>query len=127
MRSEKEGVGGSGAAVAARGPSGREKVSAVEVQFRRESPRREPEVPPASSFACGGGTSKPREEKKTVLSKVGGQGAGQASLAIGGGSSTGWVEAKTERCVQTSREEVILSGVGRGQGEAGSSAGGRRS
>ncbi|XP_047576488.1 regulator of nonsense transcripts 3A isoform X12 [Lutra lutra] len=70
MRSEKEGVGGSGAAVAAQGPSGREKVSAVEVQFRRESPRREPEVPPASSFACGGGTSKPREEKKTVLSKV---------------------------------------------------------
>ncbi|XP_045884185.1 regulator of nonsense transcripts 3A isoform X6 [Meles meles] len=70
MRSEKEGVGGSGAAVAARGPSGREKVSAVEVQFRRESPRREPEEPPTSSFDCGGGTSKPREEKKTVLSKV---------------------------------------------------------
>uniref|UniRef100_A0A8C7C233 UPF3A regulator of nonsense mediated mRNA decay n=1 Tax=Neovison vison TaxID=452646 RepID=A0A8C7C233_NEOVI len=77
MRSEKEGVGGSGAAVAARGPSGREKVSAVEVQFRRESPRREPEAPPASAFGCGGGTSKPREEKKTVLSKVGGEGAGK--------------------------------------------------
>ncbi|XP_057162860.1 regulator of nonsense transcripts 3A isoform X6 [Ursus arctos] len=70
MRSEKEGVGGSGAAVAARGSSGREKLSAVEVQFRRESPRREPEVPPTSSFGCGGVTGKPREEKKTVLSKV---------------------------------------------------------
>ncbi|XP_034521437.1 regulator of nonsense transcripts 3A isoform X3 [Ailuropoda melanoleuca] len=69
MRSEKEGVGGSGAAVAARGSSGREKPSAVEVQFRRESPRREPEVPPDSSFGCGGVTGKPREEK-TVLSKV---------------------------------------------------------
>nr|XP_054362400.1 regulator of nonsense transcripts 3A isoform X1 [Mirounga angustirostris] len=70
MRSEKEGVGGSGVAVAARDPSGREKLSAGEVQFRRESPRREPEVPPASSFGSGGGTGKPREEKKTVLSKV---------------------------------------------------------
>nr|XP_025730325.1 regulator of nonsense transcripts 3A isoform X4 [Callorhinus ursinus] len=70
MRSEKEGVGGSGVAVAARGPSGREKLSAVEVQFRRESPRREPEGPAASSFDCGGGAGKPREEKKTVLSKV---------------------------------------------------------
>ncbi|XP_035951003.1 regulator of nonsense transcripts 3A isoform X9 [Halichoerus grypus] len=70
MRSEKEGVGGSGVAVAARDPSGREKLSAGEVQFRRESPRREPEVPPTSSFGCGGGTGKPREEKKTVLSKV---------------------------------------------------------
>uniref|UniRef100_A0A8C8WJ33 UPF3A regulator of nonsense mediated mRNA decay n=1 Tax=Panthera leo TaxID=9689 RepID=A0A8C8WJ33_PANLE len=70
MRSEKEGAGGPGAAVAARGPSGREKPSAVEVQFRRESPRREPEAPPASFFVCGDGTCKHREEKKTVLSKV---------------------------------------------------------
>ncbi|XP_021551617.1 regulator of nonsense transcripts 3A isoform X3 [Neomonachus schauinslandi] len=70
MRSEKEGVGGSGVAVAARDLSGREKLSAGEVQFRRESPRREPEVPPASSFGSGGGTGKPREEKTTVLSKV---------------------------------------------------------
>lgn len=84
MRSEKEGVGGSGAAVAARGSSGREKPSAVEVQFRRESPRREPEVPPDSSFGCGGVTGKPREEK-TVLSKVG-EGEGQTNLARGGGS-----------------------------------------
>ncbi|XP_043439673.1 regulator of nonsense transcripts 3A isoform X2 [Prionailurus bengalensis] len=70
MRSEKEGAGGPGAAVAARGPSGREKPSAVEVQFRRESPRREPEAPPASFFVCGDGICKHREEKKTVLSKV---------------------------------------------------------
>ncbi|KAF0884871.1 regulator of nonsense transcripts 3A isoform X1 [Crocuta crocuta] len=70
MGSEKEGAGGPGAAVAARCPSGREKLSAVEVQFRRESPRREPEAPPASSLGCGGGTCKPREERKTVLSKV---------------------------------------------------------
>lgn len=105
MRSEKEGVGGSGVAVAARDPSGREKLSAGEVQFRRESPRREPEVPPTSSFGCGGGTGKPREEKKTVLSKVGGGRAGQTNLARGGGSSTGWVEARTEWCVQTSRDE----------------------
>uniref|UniRef100_A0A673U141 UPF3A regulator of nonsense mediated mRNA decay n=1 Tax=Suricata suricatta TaxID=37032 RepID=A0A673U141_SURSU len=70
MRSEKEGTGGPGPAVAARCPSGREKPSAVEVLFRRESPRREPEAPPASSLGCGSGTCKPREEKKTVLSKV---------------------------------------------------------
>ncbi|XP_045338836.1 regulator of nonsense transcripts 3A isoform X3 [Leopardus geoffroyi] len=70
MRSEKEAAGGPGAAVAARGPSGREKPSAVEVQFRRESPRREPEAPPASFFVCGDGICKHREEKKTVLSKV---------------------------------------------------------
>lgn len=119
MRSEKEGVGGSGAAVAARGSSGREKLSAVEVQFRRESPRREPEVPPTSSFGCGGVTGKPREEKKTVLSKVG-EGAGQTNLARGGGSSTGWVEARTGGQVRANlaRRGIVLSEVGRGQGLA---------
>ncbi|XP_010591894.2 regulator of nonsense transcripts 3A isoform X4 [Loxodonta africana] len=84
MRSEKEAAGGAGAtgaAVAARGSSGREKPSAptprggpaMEVQFRWESPRREPEMPSASASSCrggGGGAGKPREEKRTVLSKV---------------------------------------------------------
>ncbi|KAM4862549.1 regulator of nonsense transcripts 3A isoform X3 [Urocitellus parryii] len=69
MRSEKERAGGPGATVGTRGPGGREKLSAAEVQFRRESPRREPE-PPASSSGCGGGAGKPREEKRTALSKV---------------------------------------------------------
>uniref|UniRef100_A0A8C4MWC4 UPF3 domain-containing protein n=1 Tax=Equus asinus TaxID=9793 RepID=A0A8C4MWC4_EQUAS len=63
MRSEKEAARGPGAALAARGPSGREKPSAMEVQFRRESP-------PTTSYGCGGGADKPREEKRTVLSKV---------------------------------------------------------
>uniref|UniRef100_A0A9L0RLC0 UPF3A regulator of nonsense mediated mRNA decay n=1 Tax=Equus caballus TaxID=9796 RepID=A0A9L0RLC0_HORSE len=63
MRSEKEAARGLGAALAARGPSGREKPSAMEVQFRRESP-------PTTSSGCGGGADKPREEKRTVLSKV---------------------------------------------------------
>ncbi|XP_049712942.1 regulator of nonsense transcripts 3A isoform X2 [Elephas maximus indicus] len=84
MRSEREAAGGAGAtgaAVAARGSSGREKPSALtprggpamEVQFRWESPRREPEMPSASASSCrggGGGAGKPREEKRTVLSKV---------------------------------------------------------
>ncbi|KAG8505446.1 Regulator of nonsense transcripts 3A, partial [Galemys pyrenaicus] len=70
MRSEKEGAGGPGAAVAARGPSGKEKLPALEVQFRRESPRREPEAPPTPSPGCGSGAGKPREEKRTVLSKL---------------------------------------------------------
>ncbi|XP_032102250.1 regulator of nonsense transcripts 3A isoform X1 [Sapajus apella] len=70
MRSEKEGAGGPRAAVAARGPSGREKLTAVEVQFHRDSPQREPETPPTSSSGCGGGAGKPREEKRTALSKV---------------------------------------------------------
>ncbi|VTJ85048.1 Hypothetical predicted protein [Marmota monax] len=69
MRSEKERAGGPGATVGTRGPGGREKLSAAEVQFRRESPRREPETP-ASSSGCGGGARKPREEKRTALSKV---------------------------------------------------------
>nr|XP_054108063.1 regulator of nonsense transcripts 3A isoform X3 [Callithrix jacchus] len=70
MRSEKEGAGGPRAAAAARGPSGREKPSAVEVQFYRDSPQRQPETPPTSSSGCGGGAGKPREEKRTALSKV---------------------------------------------------------
>ncbi|XP_038287501.1 regulator of nonsense transcripts 3A isoform X5 [Canis lupus familiaris] len=69
MRSEKEGVGGPGAAVPGRGPSGRERQSAVGVQFRRESPWREAEAHPALSSGGGVGTGKPREEK-TALSKV---------------------------------------------------------
>ncbi|XP_045422678.1 regulator of nonsense transcripts 3A isoform X2 [Lemur catta] len=63
MRSQ-EGVGGPGTAVAARGPSGREKLPALEGQLRHESPRQEPETPPASS------SGKHREEKTTALSKV---------------------------------------------------------
>uniref|UniRef100_A0A2K6U5D9 UPF3A regulator of nonsense mediated mRNA decay n=1 Tax=Saimiri boliviensis boliviensis TaxID=39432 RepID=A0A2K6U5D9_SAIBB len=70
MRSEKEGPGGPRAAVAARGPSGREKPSVVEVQFHRDSPQREPETPPTSSSGCGGGAGKHREEKRTALSKL---------------------------------------------------------
>ncbi|XP_072617246.1 regulator of nonsense transcripts 3A isoform X4 [Vulpes vulpes] len=69
MRSEEEGVGGPGAAVPGRGPSGREKQSAGEVRFRRESPWREAEAHPASSSGGGASMGKPREEK-TVLSKV---------------------------------------------------------
>ncbi|XP_011533146.1 regulator of nonsense transcripts 3A isoform X1 [Homo sapiens] len=70
MRSEKEGAGGLRAAVAARGPSGREKLSALEVQFHRDSQQQEAETPPTSSSGCGGGAGKPREEKRTALSKV---------------------------------------------------------
>nr|XP_055216265.1 regulator of nonsense transcripts 3A isoform X2 [Gorilla gorilla gorilla] len=70
MRSEKEGAGGPRAAVAARGPSGREKLSALEVQFHRASQQQEAETPPTSSSGCGGGAGKPREEKRTALSKV---------------------------------------------------------
>ncbi|XP_072832727.1 regulator of nonsense transcripts 3A isoform X3 [Vicugna pacos] len=69
MRSE-EGAGGPGASVAARGPSGREKPSPAEAQFLHDSPRREPEAPVASFSGCWGGVDKPREEKRTVLSKV---------------------------------------------------------
>ncbi|KAM9674648.1 regulator of nonsense transcripts 3A isoform 3-T3 [Dama dama] len=69
MRSE-DGAGGPGVAVATRGPSGREKPSSAESQFRRESPRREAEAPLASFSSCGSGAGKPREEKRTVLSKV---------------------------------------------------------
>nr|XP_012384965.1 regulator of nonsense transcripts 3A isoform X2 [Dasypus novemcinctus] len=82
MRSEKEaagGVGGCGAAPA-RASSGREKPpapaprggQAVELQFRRESPRREAETPPFAS-GCGGGgggAGKSREERRASLSKV---------------------------------------------------------
>ncbi|XP_036687986.1 regulator of nonsense transcripts 3A isoform X2 [Balaenoptera musculus] len=70
MRSEKEGEVGPGVAVTTRGPSGKEKPSPTESHFRRESQRREPEAPVASSSGCGGGAVKPREEKRTVLSKV---------------------------------------------------------
>uniref|UniRef100_A0A2K5CF91 UPF3A regulator of nonsense mediated mRNA decay n=1 Tax=Aotus nancymaae TaxID=37293 RepID=A0A2K5CF91_AOTNA len=70
MRSEKDGAGGPRAAVAARGPNGREKPSAAEVQVHRDSPQREPETPPTSSSGCGGGAGKPREEKRAALSKV---------------------------------------------------------
>nr|KAF6428733.1 UPF3A regulator of nonsense mediated mRNA decay [Rousettus aegyptiacus] len=70
MRSKKEAVAGPGAAVAARGRSGREKRSSVEVQSRRESPQREPGALLASSSSCGGSAGKAREEKRTVLSKV---------------------------------------------------------
>nr|XP_034792986.1 regulator of nonsense transcripts 3A isoform X2 [Pan paniscus] len=70
MRSEKEGAGGLRAAVAARGPSGREKLSALEVQFHRDSQQQEAETAPTSSSGCGGGAGKPREEKRTALSKV---------------------------------------------------------
>ncbi|XP_075865738.1 regulator of nonsense transcripts 3A isoform X2 [Microcebus murinus] len=69
MRSQ-EGVGSPGTAVAARGPSGREKLSALEGPFRHELPRQEPETPPASSSGCGGGVGKHHEEKTTALSKV---------------------------------------------------------
>uniref|UniRef100_A0A8C3W5S7 UPF3A regulator of nonsense mediated mRNA decay n=1 Tax=Catagonus wagneri TaxID=51154 RepID=A0A8C3W5S7_9CETA len=70
MRSEKEGAGGPGVAVAARGPSAREKPSPAETQICRESLRREPEAPLASSSGSGGNGGQPREEKRTVLSKV---------------------------------------------------------
>ncbi|KAM7328890.1 hypothetical protein ACRRTK_012982 [Alexandromys fortis] len=68
MRSE-EGAGGPGAALSARGPSWREKLSAPEAQFRLESPRRESALAPAPSFSESG-AGKPREEKRTALSKV---------------------------------------------------------
>ncbi|XP_037662461.1 regulator of nonsense transcripts 3A [Choloepus didactylus] len=78
MRSENEAAGGAegfGAAVAARGSSGRVKPPAsaprggpaMEIQLRRE-----PETPPFTS-GCGGGGSgagKSREEKRAILSKV---------------------------------------------------------
>ncbi|XP_069858650.1 regulator of nonsense transcripts 3A-like isoform X2 [Dipodomys merriami] len=70
MRSEKERTGGLAATATARGPSGREKLLAAEAQLPRESPRREPEIPPPSSSGCGSGAGKPREEKRTTLSKV---------------------------------------------------------
>ncbi|XP_054973888.1 regulator of nonsense transcripts 3A isoform X3 [Sorex araneus] len=70
MRPEKEGLGGPGAAAAARGPSGREKPSSVDVQFRWESPRRQIEGPRAPSSSGGGGAGDPREEKRPALSKV---------------------------------------------------------
>ncbi|XP_059541196.1 regulator of nonsense transcripts 3A isoform X1 [Myotis daubentonii] len=70
MRSEKEGAGGSGVAVAARSQSGRERTSAAEVHVPRESPRREAGAPPALSSSGAGSAGRPREEKKTVLSKV---------------------------------------------------------
>lgn len=68
MRSE-EGAGGPGAALSARGPIWREKLSTPEAQFRRESPRRESALAPAPSFSESG-AGKPREEKRTALSKV---------------------------------------------------------
>ncbi|XP_041910864.1 LOW QUALITY PROTEIN: regulator of nonsense transcripts 3A [Arvicola amphibius] len=65
----EEGAGGPGAALSARGPSWREKLTAPEAQFRRESPRRESALAPAPSFNESG-AGKPREEKRTALSKV---------------------------------------------------------
>ncbi|EGV97129.1 Regulator of nonsense transcripts 3A [Cricetulus griseus] len=65
----EEGAGGLGTALSARGPSWREKLSAPEVPFRRESPRRDTAVAPTQSFSDSG-AGKPREEKRTALSKV---------------------------------------------------------
>ncbi|XP_047612175.1 regulator of nonsense transcripts 3A isoform X3 [Phacochoerus africanus] len=70
MRSEKEGGGGPRVAVVARGPSGREKALPAEIQICQESLRREPDTPLAPSSGSGGNGGKPREEKRTVLSKV---------------------------------------------------------
>ncbi|KAK2113187.1 regulator of nonsense transcription [Saguinus oedipus] len=70
MRSEKEGAGGPRAAAATQGRSRREKQWAVEVQFYRDLPQRQPETPPTLSSGCGGGAGTPREEKRTALSKV---------------------------------------------------------
>lgn len=78
MRSE-EGAGGLGAVLSARGPSWREKLSGAETHFRRESTRNESAAPPAPALSESG-VGKPREEKRTALSKVG---AGPASLARG--------------------------------------------
>ncbi|XP_023374966.1 regulator of nonsense transcripts 3A isoform X2 [Otolemur garnettii] len=69
MRSAER-AGGLETTVAARSPCGTDKLSTPDGQFRRESPRREPETLPASFLSCGGGVGKPREEKKTALSKV---------------------------------------------------------
>ncbi|KAM5288088.1 LOW QUALITY PROTEIN: regulator of nonsense transcripts 3A [Ctenodactylus gundi] len=71
MRSE-ETSGGPAAALPVRGAGGKEKVkvSAAGASFRRESPRREPQTPPASAPSWGGGAGKPREEKRTTPSKV---------------------------------------------------------
>ncbi|KAL6043454.1 hypothetical protein STEG23_020938 [Scotinomys teguina] len=68
MRSE-EGAGGLGEALPARVPSWREKLSGLEVPFRRESPRRESAVAPAPAFSDSV-AGKPREEKRTALSKL---------------------------------------------------------
>uniref|UniRef100_I3LNG6 UPF3A regulator of nonsense mediated mRNA decay n=1 Tax=Sus scrofa TaxID=9823 RepID=I3LNG6_PIG len=70
MRSEKEGGEGPRVAVVARGPSGREKALPAEIQICQESLRRELETPLAPSSGSGGNGGKPREEKRTVLSKV---------------------------------------------------------
>lgn len=68
MRSE-EGAGGSGAALSARGPSWREKLSSSDIHFRRDSQRNESAAPPAPT-SSESGAGKPREEKRTALSKV---------------------------------------------------------
>ncbi|KAM6179243.1 regulator of nonsense transcripts 3A isoform 2-T2 [Erethizon dorsatum] len=68
MQSE-ETSGGLGAAVSAQSAGGQEKLSAAEVQFRRESPRRELHTPTTSSSSSESGIAKPRREK-TALSKV---------------------------------------------------------
>lgn len=68
MRSE-EGAGGLGAVLSARGPSWREKLSGAETHFRRESTRNESAAPPAPALSESG-VGKPREEKRTALSKV---------------------------------------------------------
>lgn len=68
MRSE-EGAGGSGTALSARGPSWREKLSSSDIHFRRDSQRNESAAPPAP-ISSESGAGKPREEKRTALSKV---------------------------------------------------------
>uniref|UniRef100_A0A8C0SCN0 UPF3 domain-containing protein n=1 Tax=Canis lupus familiaris TaxID=9615 RepID=A0A8C0SCN0_CANLF len=66
MRSEKEGVGGPGAAVPGRGPSGRERQSAVGSSSagsrRGEKQRHTQPCPPAE----GGGECKPRERRRSA-------------------------------------------------------------
>uniref|UniRef100_A0A2K6EF59 UPF3 domain-containing protein n=1 Tax=Propithecus coquereli TaxID=379532 RepID=A0A2K6EF59_PROCO len=69
MRSQ-EGVGGPGTAVAARGPSGREKLSALGGQFRHESPRQEPETPSLRKWGCDGGRLLYPEKKKQAKLKA---------------------------------------------------------
>ncbi|KAK2113013.1 hypothetical protein P7K49_007279 [Saguinus oedipus] len=53
-----------------RGAGPETEPSAVEVQFYRDLPQRQPETPPTPSSGCGGGAGTPREEKRTALSKV---------------------------------------------------------
>ncbi|XP_006159756.2 regulator of nonsense transcripts 3A [Tupaia chinensis] len=103
-------------ALAARGLSGREKLPSVEVHFRREPQRGEPETSPASS-GYGGGAIKPREEKRPVLSKVGGARGGQASreegdsVQVGGAGQAGLARRRG----RTQREKRRAAGLGPGR------------